>query len=149
MKTFLVLLGAAALLAWPTARQSASAAATWPVAPGPARPALSPDEQLFTGLVEQVGAAIGKGDMVALGKLMAPDYTHYNPNNEVGHKADELANVATWPPTTVRLVGPVQVRRAGNLAVTVSQHLYSSADNGPDPSRTVQHMIAWALVGGS
>lgn len=147
MNFFVVALCALPVLACATAGQLAAPAPPRPVTLAAPR-ALTPDELLFTGLIEQVGAAIGKGDMAALGKYMAPDYVHYNPNNGIGHKADELAYIATWSPTTVKLVGPVQVSHAGNMAVTVSKSLYSSTENGKATGRTVQHMIAWTLSGG-
>ena len=42
----------------------------------------------------------------------------------------------------------VRVSHAGNMAVTVSQHLYSSTKDSHDKGRLVQHMIAWTLIGG-
>ena len=110
--------------------------------------ASTADEELFTRLVNEVGAAIEKKNVRALADLMAPEYTHYNPAGGTGHKADELAYIATWSPTTVKTVGPVQVSRAGNMAVTVSKAQYSMVDNGKTMSHTVQHMIAWSLHDG-
>lgn len=148
MKFFVAALCALSAFTCATAGQLAATAPPRP-ANLTATHALTPDEQLFTGLIEQVGAAISKGDMAALGKYMVPDYTHYSPNNGIGHKADELAYIATWSPTTVKLMGPVQVSHAGNMAVTVSKSLYSSTENGKATSRTIQHMIAWTLSGGN
>ena len=152
MKTYLLLLGAAALLALPAAGQSISMAAARPVsAAAPARPvaALSADEQLFTGLVNQAGAAVEKHDMTALGKLMAPEYMHYNPNNGSSARAEELAFIGTWGKTGVKLIGPVRVNRYGSTAVTVSTSVFSGNDKGKESSRTVQMMIVWVLRGGA
>ena len=157
MKTYLLLLGAAALLALPAAGQSTSMAAARPVSaaaparPAPARPAaaLSADEQLFTGLIGQVSTAVEKHDMSALGKLMAPEYMHYNPNNGSGARAEELAFIGTWGKTGVKLIGPVRVNRYGSTAVTVSSSVFTGRDEGKDFSNTVQMMIVWVLRGGA
>jgi ketosteroid isomerase-like protein len=108
-----------------------------------AKAAPTADEQLFTKLVGDISTAIEKKDMKALNELMASDYTHYNPNGGTSHKADETAFIGTWPPTTIKLMGPVQVNRSGNMAVTVSKHLYSFTENGKATTNTIQHMIVW------
>ena len=152
MKTYLLLLGAAALLALPAAGQSASMATARPVsAAAAARPAaaLSVDEQLFTGLIGQVGAAVEKHDMAALGKFMAPEYMHHNPNNGSSARAEELAYIGTWGKTGVKLIGPVRVNRYGSTAVTVSSSVFTGRDEGKDFSNTVQMMIVWVLRGGA
>ena len=152
MKTYLLLLGAAALLALPAAGQSTSMATARPVsAAAPARPAaaLSADEQLFTGLIGQVSTAVEKHDMAALGKFMAPEYMHYNPNNGSGARAEELAFIGTWGKTGVKLIGPVRVNRYGSTAVTVSTLVFTGRDQGKESSSTVQMMIAWVLRGGA
>lgn len=124
--------------------------ATVPGRPAPlaAAPALTPDEQLFTGLIEQVGAAIGKGDMKALGQYMAPDYVHYTPDNKTGNRAEDLAFVATWPATTVQLASPVKVTRKGDMAATVATSVYSGQYEGKPFKNTIQMMIAWVLRDG-
>ncbi|MBO0357623.1 nuclear transport factor 2 family protein [Hymenobacter sp. BT186] len=142
-----LLSGFSVLLLLALGSAAAATARPYPVASS-AETALTPDEQLFTKLVGEVAAAMEKKNMQALGELMTPGYTHYNPNNGTSHKADETAFIATWPPTTIKLVGPVQVSRSGNMAVTVSQHTYSSTENGQATSRTMQHMIAWTLHNG-
>jgi len=103
------------------------------------------DEQLFTRLVGEVSTSIEHKDMKALSELMAPDYTHYDPSGSVSHEAEELTYLATWPPTSIKLVGTVQVSRTGNMAVTVSRSLYSFTENDKTTNRTIQHMIAWTL----
>ena len=151
MKTYFLLLGAAALLALPAAGQSTSMAAARPVsAAAAARPvaALSADEQLFTGLIGQVSTAVEKHDMAALGKFMAPEYVHYNPDNGSGARAEELAYISTWGQTGVKLIGSVKVNRYGSTAVTVSTLVFTGRDQGKESSSTVQMMIAWVLRGG-
>ncbi|MEJ7663658.1 MAG: nuclear transport factor 2 family protein [Hymenobacter sp.] len=96
--------GPACLLGEPAGRPCYPAQAPYP--PAAASPALTPDEQLFTGLVEQVGAAIEKRDMAALGKYLAPDYVYYNPGNGHSDRAEELAYLATWPTISTKLVSP-------------------------------------------
>ena len=145
MKAYLLTLGAAALLALPATAQLA--ALTNRPAPMGAR-ALTPDEQLFTGLIEQLGTNIGKHDMTALGQLMAPEFVHYNPGNSSSDRSEELAYLATWPPTTMKLVGPVKVNRYGNTAITVSTSTFGGVDNGKPFSNTYQMMIAWVLRDG-
>ena len=150
MKTHLLWLGAAALLALPAAGQSTSMAVARPVsAAAPARPAaaLSADEQLFTGLIGQVSTAVEKHDMAALGKFMAPEYMHHNPNNGSSARAEELAYIGTWGQTGVKLIGPVKVNRYGSTAVTVSTLVFTGRDEGKVSSRTVQMMIVWVLRG--
>ncbi len=151
MKTFWLSLGAAALLPWPAAGQLATTAAAQPMTTTSTRPtaALTPDEQLFTKLLGQVGAAIEAQDMAALGKLMAPEYLHYNPNNHSSGRAKELIEVGSWGKTGVQLSGPVRVNRYGNTAVTVSTAVYSGNEGGTPSSRTVQMMVVWVLRGGS
>lgn len=108
------------------------------------------DQALFTKLVGEVAAAIAKHDMEALGKLMTPDYTHFDPNNTTSRKADELAFISTWPPTTSSVAGPVLVNRSGNMAVTVARVVYEFNDGKtPLHKRTIEHMIAWTLNGGN
>ena len=152
MKTYLLSLLALALLALPAAGQSTTVAAARPgPAAAPARPAaaLSADEQLFTGLIGQVSTAVEKHDMAALGKFMAPEYVHYNPNNGSGARAEELAYIGTWGQTGVKLIGPVKVNRYGSTAVTVSTLVFTGRDQGKESSSTVQMMIAWVLRGGA
>ena len=108
------------------------------------------DAQLFAGLMEQVGSAIARKDTVALGRLMAPEYVHYNPNGETGHKADELAFISTWPPTTVKTGSLSSVTRLGDAAVTVSSPVFDFADEkGAPVSRKLQMMILWVLHDGN
>lgn len=152
MKNYLLLLEAMVLLTLPAAGQSTSTASARLApagAPAPPAAALSADEQLFTTLINQVGAAVEKHDMVALGKFMAPEYVHYNPNNGSGARAEELAYIATWGKTGVKLVGPVKVNRYGDTAVTVSTAVYSGNDGGTPTGRTVQMMVVWVLRGSS
>ena len=94
MKSFALFLSAASLLAFSAAGQVA--ARSKPAAAATHAP--SPDEQLFTSLVQGMGGAIEKHDMTALGTLMAPDYVHYNPSNSSADRTEELAYLATWPP---------------------------------------------------
>ena len=151
MKTYLLSLLALALLALPAAGQSTTVAAARPgPAAAPARPAaaLSADEKLFTGLIGQVSTAVEKHDMAALGKFMAPEYVHYNPDNGSGARAEELAYISTWGQTGVKLIGPVKVNRSGSTAVTVSTLVFTGRDQGKESSSTVQMMIAWVLRGG-
>ncbi|WP_310395792.1 nuclear transport factor 2 family protein [Hymenobacter sp.] len=152
MKTFLLSLGAAALLALPAAGQSTATASARPASAGaPARPtaALSADEQLLTGLVDQVATAIEKHDMTALGKLMAPEYVHHNPNKTSSARAEELAFLDTWGPTRVKRLVPVRVNRYGNTAVTVSTLIYSGTEAGKTTSQSVQTMAVWVLRDGT
>ena len=151
MKTFLLSLGAAALLTLPAAGQLATTAAAQPVATSPSRPAaaLSADEQLFTKLLNQVGAAVEAHDMAALGKFMAPEYVHYNPNNSSGGRAEELTEIGTWGKTGVKILGPVKVNRYGSTAVTVATSVFSGNDGGKPSSRTIQMMMVWVLRGGN
>lgn len=147
MKKNLLSLGTLVLLALPMARPLA--AATDHSAPAPAASnALTPDEQLFTGLIEQVGAAITKGDMMALGKYMASDYIHYTPDNSTGTRAQDLAYVGTWSATTVKLASPVKVTRKGDMAVTVATSVYTGQFEGKPFKNTIQMMIAWVLRDG-
>lgn len=147
MKTYLVLGCAAALLTLPATAQLASA--TLPPTPAAAaRRALTPDEQLFTGLVEQLGAAISKGDMTTLGKFMTPEYVHYNPNGSSGTKAEDLAYVGSWKDTSVKLVSPVKVVRQGNMAVTIATSTFSGLAEGKPFKNDIQMMIAWVLSDG-
>ena len=150
MKTFLLSLGAAALLTLPAAGQLATTAAAPPATKASVRAAttLTSDEQLFTKLVEQVGAAIEKGDMTALGKYMAPEYVHYTPDNTSGGRAEGLAYVATWTDATVKLRSPVKVNRYGNTAVTVATTTFSGKVGGESFTNTIQMMIAWVLRNG-
>ncbi|GAB3637350.1 hypothetical protein GCM10027422_29400 [Hymenobacter arcticus] len=145
MKTFLLTLSAVALLTTPAAAQLATIAKR-PAAVATSAPTA--DDQLFTGLVEQLGAAIEKHDMAALGKFMAPEYVHYNPSNSSGNRTEELAYLDKWGPTAVKLVGPVKVNRYGNAAVTVSTSNFSGEDKGKAFSNTIQMMIAWVLRDG-
>lgn len=145
MKAFVIALCALPVLAFATAHPLA--ATPTPVAPTATR-ALTPDEQLFTGLIEQVGAAISKGDMTALGKYMAPDYIHYTPDNKTGTRAQDLAYVATWSSTTVKLTSPVKVTRKGDMAVTVTTSVYAGQFEGKPFKNTIQMMIAWVLRDG-
>ena len=144
MKTLLIALVALSLLPLlavsqvastqePSRTETASASAT------------DADVQLFTKLVNEVGAAIEKRDMDALGKLMTPDYIHYDPNGGTGHKDDERAFIKTWPSTTFKTVGAVEVKRSGNMAVTVSRHAYGFTEDGVKESRNIQHMVVWIL----
>ena len=146
MKKLLLSLGTLVLLGAPTAAPQAAAARL--TTPAAAR-ALTPDEQLFTGLVGQVAAAISKGDMTALGKYMAPDYVHYTPDNSVGNRTQDLAYVGTWSATTVQLTSPVKVTRTGNMAVTVATQVFSGQHEGKPFKNTIQMMIAWVLRNGS
>ena len=147
MKTLVAALCALPVLTFATAGQLAAAAPGRPAAIGATR-ANTPDEQLFTGLVEQVGAAISKGDMTALGKYMAPDYVHYTPDNSTGNRAQDLAYVGTWSATTVKLVSPVKVTRHGDMAVTVATSVFSGQYEGKPFKNTIQMMIAWVLRDG-
>lgn len=146
MRTFLLTLGAVALLTTPAAAQLASAQRLTPAATTSSAPTA--DDQLFTGLVEQLDAAIEKHDMAALGQFMAPEYVHYNPNNSSGNRTEELAYLETWGPTKVKLVGPVKVNRYGTTAVTVATNTFSGMYKDKPFSNTVQMMIAWVLRDG-
>ena len=108
------------------------------------------DTLLFAGLMEQVGTAIAKKDTAALGKLMAPEYVHYNPNGGTGHKTDELAFISTWPPTTVKTEGPINLTRLGDAAVTVSSPVFDFGNEKAAPtSRKMQMMILWVQHDGN
>lgn len=148
MKTFLLSLGAAALFTLPAAGQLATTATAQPAASAPARRALTSDEQLFSTLVEQVGAALEKSDMTALGKYMAPEYVHYTPDNTSGGRTEELAHLSTWTGMSVKLRSPVKVNRYGNTAITVSTSTFSGTAEGHPFTSTIQMMIAWVLRNG-
>ncbi len=142
MKTYLVLGCAAALL-------TLSAATTPPPTPVVAASrALTPDEQLFTKLIEQVSTAIEKHDMTALGQYMAPEYVHYNPDNGSGNRAEELAFITKWSNMSVKLHGPVKVNRYGDTAITVATSTFSGMVQGEEFNSTTQMMIAWVLRDG-
>ncbi|MDJ0365588.1 nuclear transport factor 2 family protein [Hymenobacter sp. H14-R3] len=145
MKAFLLTFSALALLTTPAAAQLATTAKR-PAVVASSTPTA--DEQLFTGLVEQLGTAIQKHDMAAMAGYMAPEYVHYNPSNSSGNRTEELAYLDKWGPTTVKLVGPVKVNRYGNAAVTVSTSNFSGVENGKAFSNTMQMMIAWVLRDG-
>lgn len=87
--------------------------------------------------------------MAALGKLMAPEYVHYNPNNNSGARAEELAEIGTWGKNGVKIFSPVRVNRYGSAAVTVATAVFSGNDEGKLSSRTIQMMMVWVLRGGS
>ncbi len=149
MKNSLLFCGAAALLTLSASQLAASATEPRRPTPTPAASrALTPDEQLFTSLVEQVGAAISKGDMTALGRYMTPNYVHYNPSNSSGNRAEDLAYVGSWSATTVRLVSPVRVNRYGNTAITVATSTFSGEAEGKAFKNNIQMMIAWVLRDG-
>ncbi|RZL08299.1 MAG: nuclear transport factor 2 family protein [Hymenobacter sp.] len=135
-----------ALLTTPAAAQLATTQHSTSAATTTSTPTA--DEQLFTGLVEQLGAAIEKHDMAALGKFMAPEYVHYNPDNSSGNRTEELAYLDKWGPTKVKMVGPVKTTRSGNMAVTVTTNNFSGLDNGKAFSNNIQMMIAWVLRDG-
>jgi len=147
MKTYLAFFCATALFTSPAAGQMAAVTKRPTPTPAASR-ALSPDEQLFTSLIEQVGSAISKGDMTALGKLMAPDYVHYNPNGGSGTKAEDLAYVGSWKDTSMKLASPVNVMRQGNMAVTVATFTLSGVVEGKPFNNNVQMMTAWVLRDG-
>ena len=152
MKNHLLLLEAMVMLALPAAGQSISTASARPAPAGAsARPAapLSADEQLFTTLINRLGTAVDNHDMVALGKFMAPEYVHHNPDNKSSTRAEELAYISTWGKTGVKLISPVQVNRYGNTAVTVATCTFSSTFEGKPNNTTLQMMIAWVLRGES
>lgn len=117
-------------------------------APAPVAPARTPDEQLFTGLVGQVSAAIAKNDTKALGQLMTPEYVHYAPDNTSGGRAEELAYVGKWVGATVKPVGPLKVIRRGDMAVTVGTSTFSGEFEGKPFNNTINMMIAWVLKDG-
>ncbi|TDN35786.1 nuclear transport factor 2 family protein [Hymenobacter sp. UV11] len=145
MKTYLALFGVAALFTLPIEPLAATERPT----PTPAvSRALTPDEQLFTSLIEQVGTAIEKHDMTALGKYMASEYVHYSPDNGHASRAEELAYLAKWPTTTVKIVSPVKVNRYSNTAITVATTTFSGIEDGKAFSNTIQMMIAWVLRDG-
>ncbi|MGI4736546.1 MAG: nuclear transport factor 2 family protein [Janthinobacterium lividum] len=139
MKAFLISLCAPLLLALPAASQLA----TTTTRSATASRALTPDEQLFTTLIEQVGAAIEKHDMAALGQYLAPEYVHYNPNNSSGNRSEELAYLAKWPTTTVKTTSPVKVNRYGDAAVTVATTVFSGQEGGKAFQNNIQMMIVW------
>lgn len=145
MKAFALLLSTAALLAF----SAAGPLAARPKHPAPtATTALTPDEQLFTGLVGQVSAAIEKNDMKALGQLMTPDYIHYTPDNSSGGRTEELAYVGRWVGTKVQPAGPLKVTRRGDMAVTVGTSTFSGEFEGKPFNNTINMMIAWVLKDG-
>ena len=150
MKTFAAALCVLPFLTFATAGQRAATSLPRPAALATPR-ALTPDEQLFTGLIEQLGAAVEQHNMVALGKFMAPEYVHYNPDNGSGTRAEELAFIGTWGKTRAQLVGPVRVNRYGNTAVTVSSTTwtFSGAGGAPGSVTTTQMMIVWVLRAGT
>ena len=146
MKKNLFALGTLALLTLPGTRQLA--ATTRPAPASTARPALTADEQLFTGLIGQVSAAIEKRDMKALGQLMAPEYIHYSPDNGSGGRTEELAYVGQWVGTTVKQITPLKVTRRGDMAVTVATSTFSGEMEGKPFNSSVNMMIAWVLKDG-
>ncbi|MGI4832375.1 MAG: nuclear transport factor 2 family protein [Janthinobacterium lividum] len=143
MKTFLLTLSSLGLLTFSAAGQLATTAQ--PAATTPASHALTTDEQLFTGLVEQLSAAISKGDMAALGRYMAPDYVHYTPDNSTGNRAADLAYVGSWSNAEVKLMSPIRVARRGDMAVTVATSTFSGVVDGQPFKSNIQMMIAWVL----
>jgi ketosteroid isomerase-like protein len=143
MKKILFALGALALLTLPETQQLA--ATTRPVL---AAPTLTADEQLFTGLIGQVSAAIEKNDMKALSQLMTPEYIHYNPGNGSGGRSEELAYVSQWVGTKIKPLTPVKVTRHGDMAVTVGTSSFSGELEGKPFNNSVQMMIAWVLRDG-
>jgi ketosteroid isomerase-like protein len=146
MKKILFALGTLSLLTLPGTRQLAAIAR--PAAVAPARRALTPDEQLFTGLIGQVSAAIEKNDMKALGQLMTPDYIHYAPDNSSAGRPEELAYVGKWVDTKVKPVGPLKVVRRGDMAVTVGTSTFSGKFEDKPFNNTINMMIAWVLKDG-
>ncbi len=149
MKTFWLSSCAAALLTLSAAAQVATIATTTRPTPGTAAShVLTPDEQLFTTLIGQMSTAIEKGDMTALGKYMAPEYVHYNPDGGSGHRTDELAYLGTWTGMTVKLLSPVKVNHYGNTAITVSTLTFSGVAEGKSFTSTIQMMTAWVLRNG-
>nr|GFC65372.1 hypothetical protein [Tanacetum cinerariifolium] len=146
MKKILFALGTLALLTLPGTQQLA--ATPRPASAAAARPTLTPDEQLFTGLVGQVSAAIEKNDMKALGQLMTPDYIHYTPDNSSAGRPEELAYVGKWVGTKVKPGGPLKVVRHGDMAVTVGTSTFSGQFEGKPFINTVNMMIAWVLKDG-
>jgi hypothetical protein len=146
MKAFITSFGAAALLTFSATGQVATL--TKHPTTATATGALSPDEQLFTTLLEKLGSAIEKHDMTALAKYMAPEYVHYNPNNSSGDRTEELAYLATWPATTMKIMSPVKVNHYGSTAITVATTTFSSQENGKTTNTTIQMMIAWVLRDG-
>ncbi len=147
MKTYLALFCATALFTSPAAGQVAAVTKRPTPAPAASR-ALSPDEQLFTNLIGQVGTAIEKQDMTAFGKFLAPEYIHYNPGNGSGNRTEELAYVGTWSKTAIQVKGPVKVNRYGNTAITVTTSKFSGVADGKAFSNNIQMMIAWVLRNG-
>lgn len=145
MQALLISLCATLSLALPVASQVATTTTRSAAA---ARRALTPDEQLFTTLIGQVGAAIEKGDMAALGQYMAPEYIHYNPNNGSGNRTEELAYLAKWQTTTVKTTSPVKVNRYGDTAVTVATTVFSGQEGGKAFKSNIQMMIVWVLRDG-
>ena len=146
MKKFLFALGTLALLTLPGTRQLAATTRPGPAAP--VRPVLTPDEQLFTNLIGQVGAAIEKRDMKALSQLMTPDYIHYTPDNNSAGRTEELAYVGQWVGTTVKTVTPIKVTRRGDMAVTVATSTFSGEFEGKPFNNTINMMIGWVLKDG-
>ena len=146
MKAFITSFSAVALLTFSATGQVATLTKRPPTTT--ATRALTPDEQLFTTLLEKMGSAIEKHDMTTLGKYMAPEYVHYNPGNGSGGRTEELAYIAKWPATTMKLVSPVKVNHYGNTAITVATTTWSSTENGKATTNTIQMMIAWVLRDG-
>jgi len=146
MKNYLLTLSTLLLLTLPGTRQLA--ATTRPASTAKARSALTPDEQLFTGLTEQLAAAIGKRDMQAMGQLMTSDYVHYSPDNKTAGRAEELAYVGQWVGTTVKQITPLKVTRRGDMAVTVATSTFSGEFEGKPFKNSVNMMIAWVLQDG-
>ena len=146
MRNFLFALGTLSLLTLPGTQQLT--ATTRPASAAPARPALTPDEQLFTGLLGQVSAAIEKRDMKALGQLMTADYIHYSPDNNTAGRTEELAYVGQWVGTTVKQITPLKVTRRGDMAVTVTTSTFSGEMEGKPFKNSINMMIAWVLKDG-
>lgn len=146
MKALVIFLSTASLLARSPAGQVA-ALPKQPVSPA-TTPALTPDEQLFTGLIGQVSAAIEKRDMKTLGQFMTPEYIHYTPDNRTGTRTEELAYLGQWVGTTVKQTTPLKVTRRGDMAVTVATSTFSGEFEGKPFNNTINMMIAWELRDG-
>lgn len=146
MKNFLFALGTLSLFALPGTQQLA--ATTRPATAAPTRTVLTPDEQLFTGLVGQVNTAIEKRDMKALGQLMTADYIHYSPDNGSAGRTEELAYVGQWVGTTVKQTTPLKVTRRGDMAVTVTTSTFSGEMGGKPFKNSINMMIAWVQKDG-
>ena len=107
------------------------------------------DVELFTQLTQKISTSIENQDMEALGKLMAPEFTHYNPAGGENHKKEELEAVATWGAVTMETVGPVNVNRYGNTAVTVEKGVIRGKDKDDKPfNHHFQQMVVWVLRDG-